>query len=115
MATIHANSARDAVAKLQTLPLLAGENISHDFIAPIVASSIDLVVHTTITRNQRESGASQTGKRRIVEIASVTGRIENGRVEIEPLFTFQGGKYESGLGNPRQVFERRNHYMVSRT
>jgi pilus assembly protein CpaF len=121
MATIHANSARDAVAKLQTLPLLAGENISHDFIAPIVASSIDLVVHTTITRNQRESGsigasgASQAGKRRIVEIASVTGRIENGRVEIEPLFTFQGGKYESGLGNPRQVFERRNHYMVSRT
>jgi pilus assembly protein CpaF len=124
MATIHANSARDAVAKLQTLPLLAGENISHDFIAPIVASSIDLVVHTTITRNQRESGssgssgasgASQAGKRRIVEIASVTGRIENGRVEIEPLFTFQGGKYQSGLGNPRQVFERRNHYMVSRT
>jgi len=119
MATIHANSARDAVAKLQTLPLLAGENISHDFVAPIVASSIDLVVHTTITRNQRggeskqTSETSQAGKRRIVEIAAVTGRIENGRVEIEPLFTFYSGKYQSGLGNPRQVFDRRNHYAMS--
>jgi pilus assembly protein CpaF len=29
MGTLHANSARDAITKLQTLPLLAGENISH--------------------------------------------------------------------------------------
>ena len=119
MATIHANSARDAIAKLQTLPLLAGENISHDFVSPIVASSIDLVIHTTITRKHRDgesttsSGNPQAGKRRVVEIASVTGRIENGRVEMEPLFTFHGGKYQSGLGNPRQVFERRNHFTVT--
>jgi pilus assembly protein CpaF len=119
MATIHANSARDAIAKLQTLPLLAGENISHDFVSPIVASSIDLVIHTTITRNHRagesthSSETPQAGKRRVVEIASVTGRIENGRVEMEPLFTFYGGKYQSGLGNPRQVFERRNHFTVT--
>ena len=38
MGTIHANSSRDAIMKLQTLPLLAGENISHRFVAPIVAS-----------------------------------------------------------------------------
>ena len=44
MGTLHANSARDAISKLQTLPLLAGENISHKFIAPVVASAIDLVV-----------------------------------------------------------------------
>ena len=31
MGTLHANSARDAITKLQTLPLLAGENISHKF------------------------------------------------------------------------------------
>ncbi|NBO19800.1 MAG: hypothetical protein EBV03_11390 [Proteobacteria bacterium] len=37
MATIHANSARDAIRKLQTLPLLAGENISHHFVTPLVA------------------------------------------------------------------------------
>jgi pilus assembly protein CpaF len=119
MATIHANSARDAISKLQTLPLLAGENISHDFIAPIVANSIDVIVHTTILR--------ETGERKITEIGFVTGRVESGRAEIEPLFTFRQGKisassktganvkagrgesgfYEVGLGDPERVFERR--------
>ena len=43
--TIHANSARDAVAKLCTLPLLAGQNISTDFVNPTVGNCIDVVVH----------------------------------------------------------------------
>src|SRR6478736_1216521 len=48
MATIHANSAREALVKLCTLPLLAGENISARFVVPTVAASIDLVVHLGI-------------------------------------------------------------------
>ena len=96
MATIHANSAREAIAKLQTLPLLAGENISHHFVAPIVASTIDLIVHTTIIR--------ETGERRISEIVYVTGRIENDRAEIEPIYTYCNGKYEVGLGDPDRIF-----------
>ena len=100
MATIHANSARDAIAKLQTLPLLAGENISYQFVAPIVASTINLVVHTTILR--------ESGERRIVEIAHVTGRIENDRVEIEPLFTFTDGHYERGLLDPFRLVQGAN-------
>ena len=48
MGTIHANSGRDALAKLQTLPLLAGSNISHEFVLPMIASSIDLIVHTAL-------------------------------------------------------------------
>lgn len=100
MATIHANSARDAIAKLQTLPLLAGENISYQFVAPIVAATIDLIVHTTILQG--------TGERRIVEIAYVTGRIENNRAEIEPIYTYRNGSYEVGLGDPMRVFVSEN-------
>ena len=96
MATIHANSARDAIAKLQTLPLLAGENISYQFVAPIVAATIDLIVHTTILR--------ESGERRIVEISHVTGRIENDRAEIEALYTYRKGRYEAGLGDPLRIF-----------
>jgi len=101
MATIHANSAKDAISKLQTLPLLAGGNISHTFIAPIVANAIDLVVHTTILRD--------SGVRKVTEVAIVTGRIENDRVEVEPLFTFDASsdKYLSGLGDPERIFARR--------
>ena len=103
MATIHANSARDAIAKLQTLPLLAGENISHKFIAPVVASAIDLVVHLSIAPD---------GFRRVMEIEHVNGRIESDRVELEPLFKYQakengasGGKYLTGLISPNTVLE----------
>ena len=46
--TIHSNSARDAIAKLCTLPLLAGQNISSDFVNPTVGNAVDLVVHCTL-------------------------------------------------------------------
>ena len=45
MCTIHANSAREAVTKMCTLPLLAGENVGHAFVVPTVAACVDLVVH----------------------------------------------------------------------
>lgn len=61
--TIHANSARDAVVKLCTLPLLAGANISSAFVNPTVGSCIDFVVHCEMT---------QDGKRRVAEIAAVS-------------------------------------------
>jgi pilus assembly protein CpaF len=89
MGTIHANSARDAITKLQTLPLLAGENISHKFIAPTVASAIDLVIQVSLAPD---------GFRRIIEIASVTGRYENDRAEIENIWSWNGSSYDKGLG-----------------
>jgi pilus assembly protein CpaF len=89
MGTLHANTARDAISKLQTLPLLAGENISHKFIAPTVAAAIDLVVQVSL---------NSAGERRIAEIARVTGRFENDRAEIENVWRWDGEKYERGLG-----------------
>ena len=89
MGTLHANSPRDAIIKLQTLPLLAGENISHTFIAPTVASAFDLIVHISL---------DQSGVRRIKEIAALTGRYENNRAEIETLWIWNGDDYERGIG-----------------
>jgi pilus assembly protein CpaF len=71
MTSIHANSALEALTKLSTLPLLAGENVSHAFVVPTVASSIDLIVHLH----------NDQGKRRVAEIIAVTGRVEGERIE----------------------------------
>ena len=90
MGTLHANSPRDAIVKLQTLPLLAGENISHKFIAPTVASAIDVIVHATLDVH---------GTRRISEVAAVTGRYENDRAEIEMLWKWDGSQYLRGVGS----------------
>lgn len=91
MATIHANSAREAVTKLCTLPLLAGRNIPGEFVVPTVASAVDLVVHTR---------TDVDGARRISEIAGVTGRVENGVVEMATIFKDQGIGLERGAGYP---------------
>jgi len=77
MCSIHANSAREAVVKMCTLPLLAGENVSHAFVVPTVAASIDLVVHCQ-TDGQ--------GHRRVREIVAVPGRVEGDVVEIAQVF-----------------------------
>ena len=53
MASLHANSARETLVKLCTLPLLSGENISARFVVPTVASSVDLVVHLGSTVEAR--------------------------------------------------------------
>ena len=37
----------------------------------------------------------------------MTGRVENGRVETEPLFSLREGLYVAGLGDPRRVLTRR--------
>jgi pilus assembly protein CpaF len=77
MCTIHANSAREAITKLCTLPLLAGENVTHGFVVPTVASSIDLVVQ--IARDA-------LGHRRVREIVAVPGRVEGDVVEAADIF-----------------------------
>ena len=51
MCTVHANSAREAVTKMCTLPLLAGENIGSRFVVPTVAGCIDIVVHLATEPN----------------------------------------------------------------
>jgi pilus assembly protein CpaF len=99
MCTLHANSAREALVKMCTLPLLAGENISARFVVPTVASSVDLVVHL---------GIDPYGTRRVNEIVAVPGRVENDIIEVEPIFVRQGQELRRTHGMPPrlELFER---------
>lgn len=75
-ATIHANSAREALGKLAALPLLAGRNIDSAFVLPAVAASVDLVVHC-----ERDD----SGRRRVREIVAPLG-IEGGVISARTLY-----------------------------
>lgn len=99
MASIHANSARQALVKLCTLPLLAGDNIGSAFVVPTVASTVDVVVHTAL---------GPDGHRAVQEIVAVTGRVEGALVECERLFTRRDGRLVRGSGRPvrTEAFER---------
>ncbi len=91
LASLHANSAREALVKLCTLPLLAGENISSRFVVPTVASSVDLVVHLDIDPD---------GVRRVEEIVAVPGRVENDTIETEQVFLRREGQLVWAQGTP---------------
>lgn len=63
MCTIHANSATEGLQKLSTLPLLAGSNISGEFLESVIRSSMDLFVHCRRLAN---------GSRRIDQVMRVS-------------------------------------------
>jgi len=91
MCSIHANSAREAITKMCTLPLLAGENVGHAFVVPTVAASVDLVVHIATDRH---------GQRRIREVVAVPGRVEGDVIEVADIFTTRGDRLVRADGYP---------------
>ncbi|MBW9209073.1 Flp pilus assembly complex ATPase component TadA [Mumia sp. zg.B21] len=94
MATLHASSARQALVKMCTLPLLAGENISARFVVPTVATCVDHVVHL---------GMDAQGRRTVREIAAVSGRVENDVIETESLFVHRDGVLVRASGTPART------------
>ena len=91
MSSIHANSARDALAKLSTLPLLAGRNIDAGFVVPAVAACIDFVVHCELTHG---------GQRRVVEVVAPSG-VSEGVVKACSVFSLVGERLVATGSPPR--------------
>jgi pilus assembly protein CpaF len=58
LCTIHANSNQEALKKLTTLPLLAGGNISSDFVHGLVRTSMKILVHCSRSSNGKRSVSS---------------------------------------------------------
>ena len=74
--------------------MLAGENVTAAYIVPTVASSVDLVVH---------AATRPDGRRRVREIVALSGRVEDGVVEISDIFTHHGEDLVRGRGFPPHV------------
>jgi pilus assembly protein CpaF len=79
MSTIHANSGRDALARMENMMLMAAANLPMQAIKAQIASAIDIIVQTSRMRD---------GVRRVTELVEVVG-IEGDVISLETLFTFQ--------------------------
>ncbi len=106
MCTLHANSAREAVLKMCTLPLLAGENVGARFVVPTVATAVDLVVQLALERD---------GTRRVTEIVGLPGRVEGDIVEVADLFVRRGDQLMRAEGYPPhpERFERAGYDLAA--
>jgi len=85
MCSLHANGSREAISKLCLLPMLAGSNVSAEFVVPTVASVVDIVVHITLRSD---------GTRKVHQITSVTGRVEGNSIETGDIFNLHNGHLE---------------------
>lgn len=94
MCSIHANGARDALAKLSTLPLLAGRNIDSSFVVPTVAGCVDIVVHCELDRR---------GRRTVAEIIAPSGQVTGGLIEASPIFERHEGALRHTGGYPTKL------------
>jgi pilus assembly protein CpaF len=89
LSTVHANSARDAVVRLETLSLMSDVQIPIYVARAQVASAIDLVVQL--------ERFSADGSRKISRITEVVGLTSDQQYELRDLFSLQlRGKDESG-------------------
>ena len=79
LTTLHANTARDALARLETMVLMAGMDLPLVAIREQIASAIDIVV-----QQSRSAG----GLRRITAIVEITG-MESGRIQMQELFRYE--------------------------
>ena len=77
LSTGHANSARDMLARLETMVLM-GMDLPLPAIRGQLASAIDVIIHLGRLRDR---------SRKLLEICEVTG-MENGRITTAPLFSF---------------------------
>lgn len=88
MTTIHANSARDALRRLETNTLLVAENLALSAIRAQIASAIQLVIQT-----QRMTG----GKRLVAQISEITG-MEGPEITMQDIFVLEQAQLRpSGL------------------
>ncbi|HEX7745446.1 MAG TPA: CpaF family protein [Micromonosporaceae bacterium] len=95
LTTVHANSPRDSVARLETMSLMAGLDLPVRAIREQLASAVDLVVHQSRLRD---------GSRRVTHVTEVLG-MEGEVVTMQDIFVFdhRAGRDEHGrhLGSLR--------------
>ncbi|MBY0407367.1 MAG: Flp pilus assembly complex ATPase component TadA, partial [Rickettsiales bacterium] len=81
MGTIHANSPRDAVSRIENLVGMSAVSIGMNSLRQQIASAVHLVIQIARQRD---------GKRRITQIDEVVG-MENGEIVMQTLFAFKPG------------------------
>lgn len=84
ISTVHANSPRDAVARLETLVLMAGMDLPLRAIREQIASAVNLIVHISRLRD---------GSRRVTHVTEVQG-MEGDIVTLQDAFVFD---YSAGI------------------
>ncbi|NPA31697.1 MAG: CpaF family protein [Chloroflexi bacterium] len=86
MTTLHSNSPRDTLARLETMVLMAGMELPTRAIREQIASAVDLIVYQSRMRD---------GSRKVVAVSEIAG-MEGDVISMTDLFVFEHGGYREG-------------------
>jgi pilus assembly protein CpaF len=86
LTTLHANTPRDALSRMETMCLMAGMDLPHRAIREQIASAIDVIIQQERMRD---------GSRRVVAISEVQG-MEGEVITMSEIFTFEKTGIENG-------------------
>jgi len=89
ISTIHANSARDALARVETMMLMAGFSLPERALREQIASALDVIIHLARLSD---------GTRKLVEFAEITG-MEGHAITTQSIFEFD----QKGIDRGGQV------------
>jgi len=79
LSTLHANTPRDAIARLETMIMMAGMDLPLNAIREQIASAVDILV---------QQSRFSCGSRKITYITEVTG-IEIGKIQLQDIYKFE--------------------------
>lgn len=88
LTTIHANSSKDALVRIENLVLMAGVDFPIRVIREQISEAIDIIIHQARLRD---------GSRRITEISEVTG-IDVDSIQLQDIFRFASDSDEGEIG-----------------
>ncbi|WGA10097.1 CpaF family protein [Escherichia coli] len=103
MSTLHANSPRDAISRLENMVMMAGMNIPMESIRRNIVSAINIVVQVSRLND---------GSRKIMNISEVMG-IEGDRVILQDIFSFESQSERDENGKIKGTFI--NHGLLMRS
>ena len=86
LSTVHANAPRDALARVETMVLMAGVDLPSRAIREQLASAVDVIIHLSRLRD---------GSRRITHISEVDG-MEGEVITLQDIFAFD---YSAGIAS----------------
>lgn len=88
LTTLHANSTRDALARLESMILMAGLDLPLAVVREHISASIDIIV---------QQARLADGRRVVTSVAEVTG-MESGRIQLQDLFRYERAGGFTGCG-----------------
>ncbi|OOE88746.1 pilus assembly protein CpaF [Salinivibrio sp. AR647] len=94
MSTLHANTPRDALARVESMVMMANSNLPLEAIRRTIVSAVDLVIQISRLHD---------GSRKVMSITEVVG-LEGANVVMEEIFRFQPVYQQSGEGKVRGNF-----------